>query len=331
MSKLIEQPCANKLAYAHFWDTIKNSVKLSRINKFLTREQQTELKKIYPDGHFFVWGVEPKKGPNIREWEKITPGDLAVFAKDKFLICSGIVTYKMQNASLARYLWGSNGPESTWEYIYFLKDINDLSIPLAEYNLAADHKPNYLIQGFRVLDILTSQKALEELSFDKEIIKPNKPGGKRKAALDKLKETSETDKQTTRTYRLEQSLLADVLHDGKKINTCAICNKRFPVSFLVTAHIKIRVYCGLKERIDPNIVMPLCKMGCDELYERGYICIVNGYVKRTNSKPASTAISSYIRKIVRNKCGSYNEHSSGYFQWHYEHHTIEKHKKPKKR
>ena len=62
-------------------------------------------------------------------------------------------------------------------------------------------------------------------------------------------------------------------------NTCCIYNKKYPVSFLVAAHIKKRAECTLDEKKDfLNIVAPMCKMGCDELYEKGYIGVVDGSV-----------------------------------------------------
>ena len=327
MSQIILQPCSNKLAYDHFRDTVERPVKLSRVNQFLTTAQRRKLQELYPEGRCYVWGVEAKKGGNIREWNKIVPGDLALFAKDMAFMCSGVVTLTLQNADLALELWEDNGEGGTWEYIYFLKDINPLDIPLREYNGLMGHKPNYPVRGFRVLDEIDSQSVLEFLQFDK-VLYEDRPGtGKRQASIKKLENLDKTEKNSVRKSRLEQQLLTDILHDGKTENTCSICGKLFPVPFLVTAHIKIRAYCSPQERKDYNVVMPLCRMGCDELYERGYVGVVDRKVVKRNGKHTSEAITSYITNIEGLECSYFNDHTTAYFQWHYDHHSRRKHRK----
>ena len=65
---------------------------------------------------------------------------------------------------------------------------------------------------------------------------------------------------------------------------CAICSKTFSIKSLVTAHKKKRSECTENERIDPRIVWPLCKFGCDYLYEERCIIVRNGKTVANNTE-----------------------------------------------
>ncbi|WP_152609322.1 hypothetical protein [Kocuria rosea] len=74
-------------------------------------------------------------------------------------------------------------------------------------------------------------------------------------------------------YRPEHSQLVDVLKKGRRIIPCALCGRALPAGLLVTAHIKRRADCSDTERVNPHVVMPACALGCDSLYERGFIVV----------------------------------------------------------
>lgn len=99
---------------------------------------------------------------------------------------------------------------------------------------------------------------------------------------------SGTDKEVGATGRKEQRLLQDWLFKDKTVEQCAICGKQYTVSALVTAHKKCRADCTAAERLDPNIVMPVCLFGCDYLYERGYLLVEKGLVILDTSKASSS-------------------------------------------
>ena len=65
---------------------------------------------------------------------------------------------------------------------------------------------------------------------------------------------------------------------------CAICHRTFPVDLMVAAHIKPRSKCSTSERKNPNIVMPVCKVGCDDFFEKGYIKVGKDGVVQINDK-----------------------------------------------
>lgn len=53
---------------------------------------------------------------------------------------------------------------------------------------------------------------------------------------------------------------------------CGLCGNSLPSDLLTAAHIKPRSACSAAERVDaPWIVMPACLIGCDALFELGYL------------------------------------------------------------
>lgn len=89
-----------------------------------------------------------------------------------------------------------------------------------------------------------------------------------------------TDETVEHTKRREQSVLREWLFKDKEQDCCAVCGNEYSVNTLVTAHKKKRSSCRDAERTDPYIVMPVCLVGCDYLYENQHIYILKGEIKR---------------------------------------------------
>lgn len=106
----------------------------------------------------------------------------------------------------------------------------------------------------------------------------------------RLKEvlTAGTDSIGKSIVRQEQSLLREWLFGDREVCACAICGEEFSVTALVTAHKKKRKLCNDSERTDPDIVFPLCKLGCDYLYEIGLLRIEDGVVQMSETPPGTT-------------------------------------------
>lgn len=105
-----------------------------------------------------------------------------------------------------------------------------------------------------------------------------------KVYLSKLRDIANngTDETSEHKRRREQGILQDWLFEGKTKETCAICGNKYSVHALVAAHKKKRSKCNTAERLDPNIVMPLCLFGCDYLYEKRLVYIKDGLVREGN-------------------------------------------------
>ena len=67
--------------------------------------------------------------------------------------------------------------------------------------------------------------------------------------------------------------------------------------------------------------MPMCKMGCDQLFESGYISVLNGQVVNLRKKPFTQALDKYISDVAGNDCPFYSENTLEFFKWHHWFHT----------
>ena len=81
-----------------------------------------------------------------------------------------------------------------------------------------------------------------------------------------------TDLLSLVAQRREQAQLRRLLLPGTS-SSCALCGRTFPVAYLRVAHIKRRAECSDVERMDLANVMPVCVIGCDELFERGHVVV----------------------------------------------------------
>ncbi|MDP3150438.1 MAG: hypothetical protein Q8N83_15050 [Ignavibacteria bacterium] len=123
-----------------------------------------------------------------------------------------------------------------------------------------------------------------------------------------------TDYDVITKQRREQEILREYLFEGKNYETCAICGKNYQVSGLVTAHKKKRAICSENERTDPDIVMPLCKFGCDYLYEEGIITIKNSIVNISPDENNTKHEIEYLKSIDGKKLDEkWLENSGHYF------------------
>ena len=114
----------------------------------------------------------------------------------------------------------------------------------------------------------------------------------------RLLDLSATDASVASKRRLEQDILRDWLFQGKEIERCAMCGKRYRVEALVAAHKKKRAECNAVERRDPRIVMPLCVFGCDFVYENRCVRIEDGVVSRGVGPRWDDASDQYVSTLL---------------------------------
>ena len=133
----------------------------------------------------------------------------------------------------------------------------------------------------------------------------------------RLSELGHTDTANSSAQtRREQAILRTLLFKGGAQSTCALCHNELPTSLLVAAHIKPRTDCLDDERKDPNVVMPLCKIGCDDFFEKGYITVDHaGSVRINDAKPISADLRRILTEIEGNHCSYFNAATSAYFDY----------------
>jgi hypothetical protein len=155
----------------------------------------------------------------------------------------------------------------------------------------------------------------------------NALGGWRDVADISLKEydyqIAVSDSIVERRVRSEQGLLRRVILRDREHGTCVICGRKFPVDLLVAAHIKRRSQCSEEEKCDLRNLVPMCKLGCDDLFERGYVGLADGQLimNKTKLESATDAVVYYLEGLTNRVCDHW-ERGKRYFEWHRAWHEI---------
>ncbi|MFE9863257.1 hypothetical protein ACFYPZ_10930 [Streptomyces sp. NPDC005506] len=117
--------------------------------------------------------------------------------------------------------------------------------------------------------------------------------------------------------RREQSKLRKKMLNGADTFTCALCGRHLPVRFIRAAHIKRRSQASREERLQLSNIMPACLLGCDELFEHGYIHVTDtGHIGVSGKAGEHPALKEAADQLAGNPVGGYSEHRAPYFAWH---------------
>ncbi|GAA0435481.1 hypothetical protein Acor_84310 [Acrocarpospora corrugata] len=118
--------------------------------------------------------------------------------------------------------------------------------------------------------------------------------------------------------RGEQAVLRRLLLQGGPAE-CALCGAELPERFLIAAHIKKRVRCTEHERRDlENIAMLACVLGCDSLYEHGYITVSEeGRILLSKALEKHPPLLDHAHRHLRGRTTSqWSAQREPYFAWH---------------
>jgi hypothetical protein len=166
MPKVILQPAGGSPASDHFAKTILTPVPLRRCAEFIPAMDVAELAAIYGREGARVWGVTPGEAfRNRKKWDLIDPGDAVLFCGKGEVFAHAFVTHKLRNRELAFDLWGKDAKGQTWEYIYFVSEPLNHSIPYARLARVIDFSPDFVVLGFMVLDGEKSARVLHEFGI----------------------------------------------------------------------------------------------------------------------------------------------------------------------
>ena len=208
-------------------------------------------------------------------------------------------------------LWDANEKGETWEYIYFIDSLQSIDIPYVQFNQTVGYQSNFVPQGFMVLNEERSSSYFDEHEI--QITQTQYA-----ALATALNELESFDKPGSVLNRVEQGILRRI-HIGDNLNrTCGMCDRSLPASLLVAAHIKKRAECTQDDKRDVyNIAMPMCALGCDPLFEKGYISVQDGVIVVSKASQSSGTELVKVLNILEGKiCGSWNENNKKYFAWH---------------
>jgi len=344
MNKLFIFTAGNKPARIHLKDSIESSIATRIIDTHLTSTQKEQMQA--KDGNFYAWGAIP--GPrNEVMWSNLNSGDyiLCVYANTYQYVSQCI--HKYHNKELAEAIWGLDNKDDTWEYMYFLTEPTKISVPtnnVAKYlykgyrgfTEITDFRLNNIRDDFTSIDnfindqfinvtgnvpvesVNTSSSGDDSTTSTKEKIDESIKEEIAKLYEDAKSEGSLNDPRLS-TSRKEQGLLRKYLIKDDEFYKCGICKTELPVDMIVAAHIKKRAECSIDDCLDyKNIVMPMCKMGCDDLYEKGYLYIEKGVIKKNSDKgnDLTPIMESYLRKFENKVCAYYSDRTKKYFDWH---------------
>jgi len=315
------QPCGDSVAQKHYSDTIANPVPKTKIVPFLTPSQLNQYDAACGE-ESAVWGVTPgKRGQNEAKWSHLVPGDVALLYHDKRIFSTGKIVLTMRNEALAASLWSRTEDGATWEYIYFLDELREIDIPVSKYNEALGYKPNYIVQGFNVHREPQSEIVLSLLGLGIEEAYQEPQETSAEALKTQLAALDQTDIPAAAKARNEQGILRAFLFGKKSTGACDLSGRDFPVSFLIAAHIKRRESCTDAERKCLDVVMRACRFGCDELFERGYICVdARGEIQPGPNYEKST---SDLKRVAGDLLGrhtpAFTTNTAPFFKWHSDH------------
>tara|TARA_B100001057_G_C22678795_1_gene882900 strand:+ start:31 stop:1011 length:981 start_codon:yes stop_codon:yes gene_type:complete len=315
-------PCGDKFAREHYKDTIKKLVSKETILNF---SQEISPVSNLTDDHFACWGVTNGKGNiNLNKWNKMEKGDVCLMYRDKAFFSAGKIVTKFKNKELAEYLWKTNDEGETWENIFLIDEVKKINIPIKSFIDLMGYKEKFVVQGYMTYEDDISELIVEEL----DLIGWNSPfyttdceseEDKKKRIQEALQKLDKTDsKSHTSKRRIEQQLLRE-FHMGIKETTCSLCHKTYPNELVVAGHIWERHKIKDEEiRKDPDVVMPVCKLGCDELFEKGFIVVdETGNIVPDIKNITSQPLVQFAKQYEGKKCLHFNEKTKKFFNERY--------------
>ena len=315
MTLVILQPAGNQGGREHYVDTVENLVDLSACSSLVAPQVQRVLETAHPSGFAGMWGVVPgQKDVNIGKWNRISVGDVVLFAADKKIRSSAVVASKFTSERLAKHLWGLNPEGFTWKYMYSLDEIRSVDISYEEFNEIVGYKSNNVIQGFTVMDDEKSSLFLDHFALRSERHLDEVAPAEFEEAIINL--DGELDRKAAGWHRKEQAMGRKRLLKGKLEGTCQLCKKSMKSEFLIAAHIKRRSECEDHEKRDLDGVMMLaCKFGCDYLFEVGFIAVEAGTIRVSPALQDKVALN-YVAALNGLEI-SVSEKQAKYFDWHF--------------
>jgi hypothetical protein len=132
--------------------------------------------------------------------------------------------------------------------------------------------------------------------------------------VDAIWDRGETDAITIGRRRREQGQLRAFLLGGHATAECDLCGRELPASLLVAAHITPRAVSDEKQRGDfASVAMLACSLGCDDLFEIGYIVVDGDGVICPGRATESEALREVVDGLVGRSCAAFNERTAENF------------------
>lgn len=319
--QLVLLPCSNSAGRNNFAKTVENRIPLVELLPYLTEDEARDARAVLPE-MVAVWGATPASdGGNATRWRQMDTGDIALFYRDGSFFARGEVAFKTRNVALARHLWGEKSPGETWEYVHVLTNLTPVTIDIEAFNQAAGrslHRLSQPILRFDVLDSERSEDVMATFELEYSTTATVASAGDLAEAERRLASLpDDLNRKRLGTARVEQGLLRKILLSNKREEACSICGETLPVDLLVIGHILKRSASSPQQKKDRANVMPVCLLGCDSLFEKGYLYVdSSGLVRVSESTPQAAAVAARATELASKPCSAWSSKSEPYFQKH---------------
>lgn len=118
--------------------------------------------------------------------------------------------------------------------------------------------------------------------------------------------------------RREQSALRRHLLEDRSHAICALCGRELPAGLLVAAHIVPRSRLAEEERRElSRIAMLACVLGCDALFEHGYIAVDDSGLVHDLPDPGLPDVRAFTKRIAGHHCSAHTSATAGRFAEHF--------------
>ena len=121
-----------------------------------------------------------------------------------------------------------------------------------------------------------------------------------------------TDLVAETIVRREQAQLRAELLNGATEAQCGICGRTMPARYLRASHIKPRALASEAERLDSDIMMLNCVLGCDQAFECGDI-VINEEGLITLRDPEDWFLQAIFGAMEDTRAPAFNEANAKYF------------------
>ncbi|MFG2905450.1 hypothetical protein ACGF13_10380 [Kitasatospora sp. NPDC048286] len=126
------------------------------------------------------------------------------------------------------------------------------------------------------------------------------------------------DRPVVALARREQARLRRAKFNGRSSIRCDICGRELPQGLVRAAHVRKRSQCNLEQRSHLANLMAACVLGCDALFEDGFIRVsVEGLVEVSQKGAASADLLAAARTLEGRQCTAHTPESAQYFDWHW--------------
>jgi hypothetical protein len=318
MNRVLVQPAGNRLARAHIQHTVQGGMPLARLRPSLPPAEANRLAQSHGERLIPVWGMVPNRFSE-RAWHDLMPGDVALFVGDNRLFASGVVVGKLREARLAEALWDVDEQGRPWALIYLLDEVQWHDIPRLVLNQVVGRPDSYIWRPVQLLSPEHSSKVLAAFGLWPQAHHESVSEADYLAVVQQTPFDSEAalDIPALTKRRLEQGFLRQVLLHGAATGRCALCGRMLPAELLVAAHLKRRSACTQQERADwRHIALLMCKLGCDDLYERGYLTIDQGKVRGCPTTQLPPALQELIEVLDGRPVAGWMPGHAPYCDWH---------------